>query len=292
MDDSKRIFTYIHIGGYVASAILHAVGLYVLLKVRDLLENQRIIIFNLALAELLVSTFKAIGEISNKVNNNSEWVFITAFFSTFLMVTIKLSTEQIILDRFCDIYLGLKYQVYFTKQRNIKITCLSWILSGTFALTLTILAKTHLSIDGSYPVVIYLFFSLDLVITTSAIITYAYFFRKISQINKVEMRKLSAESRKSGQNVFHAKFQVPCLMVTTYLLFNVTAAVIIMAIHLLKYGNTPAGATLLQVSKFLIICGWIADALVYIFAKKRVREHIILCICPGFTSTTENVTSL
>ena len=111
--------------GYILTAVLHTFGLCLLYKVKIILPNQRLLLINIAAAEMFNCWRKVILDGLIVVESTSGLPFLMSVFSaTALAFKIRFIVFHISLDRVLDIWLNIKLY-----------------------LTVTILASSNLSLD-------------------------------------------------------------------------------------------------------------------------------------------------
>ena len=122
----------------------------------------------------------------------------------------------------------------------------------------------------------YFFFSLDVFNAMSAIIVHVYIFIKVWNIAKTEFIHLPKVSQERAKKMMLLKLLVPCLIIASYVLFNVTAVAIIVIVTHIKDGMTIFHV----VAHLLIILGWISDSFIYVFAQRNIRKRLLrMCRC-------------
>ena len=158
--------------------LIHLVGILLLCKSKNELPNQRFLVLNLAVVEMLCGCYMLM--IFSVITSGIEWrvnvlYCVTIFGETLLYTRVRLAVLHIIMDRFMEIYLNIKYPIYVTRKCSISVASLSWIFSATPAATSVIL----LDFQGrktAHKFAIYSLLCLDILIFSSAIITYMYFY--------------------------------------------------------------------------------------------------------------------
>ena len=254
--------------------VCHSIGLVVLMRVKSAAVNQRIIIINLALTEILFCAnqlaYYAAKNIFHrpsiplvKVNQTVRPIFHTAN---------KLVMIHLTLDRFADIYLSLKYALYFSRKQVIKILGAIWIASIAYGVILGIIMEVFTP-HGEYPTINYkvnFFVSvvLDIFITLSAVCTYSYLFHKVRNIMTRDITLNNTKNRSTHPRI---KFLIPLLMIATYLAFNVTGTFIQTVAE--KKGERER-ILLIHIAWFMIGFGYLTDAALYVFLQKDVRSFI------------------
>ena len=258
--------------------ICHIIGLVVLWRVKSPAVNQRIIIINLALTELLFCANQLAYYAEKKIFSppSVSSVKVNQTLRSIVHTANKLVMIHLTLDRFADIYLNLKYALHFSRERVIKILSAIWIVSIVYGVTLGIIMEVFTP-TSTYPRVHYqvtipVSIVLDIIITLSAIGTYSYLFYKVRSImnRDTSSNGNNTENKRSHPSL---KFLVPFLMIATYLAFNVSGTVISIISDTL-YANSKTGHWLFHVSWLMIGFGYLTDAILYIFLQKDVRSFI------------------
>ena len=252
---------YFRLIGYSAVCCFHTLGLYLLCKTKSDLPNQKLITINLAISEILVSAFKLSADIVEFVGIESEtWSYCIVFFNIIFFTGFRFIVLHMIFDRFLDIHLNIKYQIYF-KTKTLTIILLSlWILSFTLGIIGVVVIKFKFqNTTTRLPFTSIFLVAIDTGITFAAIGTYHYFYKKVRRIasNTAKVAPLHMRRR----NIL-SKFKVPGLMVLSYILFNVS-------------GSIMRLVGMYQVPLIFDMLGWGSDGVIYIFMQKRVRRTLL-----------------
>ena len=273
--DTMRV-NYIAIAGFSVSSLLHFFGFILLCRVRMTLVNQRLILTNLAAAELLCSLTQVIEHtrvlfgLHIEVSLGTEYCYIERFVTFLATIATKLLMIYLVLDRLFDIQLHLTYPMHFSKRRVIKILTAIWGISFAISISLDIVyeCRSHTN------TIMILFFALDLLILIIAIMTYSIFYFKIRAVTEAVRRQSVASNWNSVKK--QRKFLVPFLMIATYIMFN-TSGMAILVVYV-QLGRHPS-SILLEIAVCLIFMGWILDSIIYIFIQKDVRKMLKNLIC-------------
>ena len=259
----KETFIKIYLVGFTLAGILHLIGFLILYKVKDNLTNQRIITMNLAVTEMVSSWYQVIlfavlinGDMTPK------WLLPDTFLTVIFHSIIRMIVILIIADRFLDIYLNLKYPIYMDKTRLIVITVILWILSAMFASSMVL--TIHFGVG---PILVekilgYTFLALDIVITLFAILTYTYLYLCVKKMSEWDNSSGVNRNGSRKKAIYH-KFKVPCLMVASYLIFNVSGTILKTSVAFMSVGE-QTWLLVFGISNILVICGWISDAFIYV----------------------------
>ena len=268
-------FLKVRTAGYALTAVLHTIGLYLICKIKISPCNQRLLITNLAAIEMVGSWYSVL---TNSVMISRKWDMRwehTHIFIAFVIYTaIRLAVLNVILDRFLDIFLNLKYPLYMTKKMISGILTIEWIVVVSAAVVFTLLVKFDIyPLTGFYYFLIYFHLSLDILITFVAMVTYTYFYLRVRSIMNTHTQDTTRNKQMLWRN-----FKIPLLMVASYILFNVTATVMRMVAlqDMIQNNNeyTKLYIILTGLSGILDTLGWISDALIYIFLQKKIRRTL------------------
>ena len=252
-------------------------------KVRSTARNQRLIIINLAISELLFCLNQMVYYGARKLMEKPSvlLVKINLPIKMFALTANEFIMLCLIFDRFADIYLHLKYAIYFTKRRTVYILSTIWVLSAIYGTALGVFG--HILSPGVYPTIHndannYVSIVLDIVITISGIATFVYFYAIVYQIRKRDNARFGT---KTGPRRRHPslKFIVPFFMVVTYIMFNAMSTMISwFAFVCRKRGSLYYSKyfLLMHISWVLVVVGYLSDALLYIFFQKKVRSYLLM----------------
>ena len=151
------------------TAVLHIVGIVVLVKSRSYL-NQILIIKNLALAEMIQCL--NIGSLSVWSVTKIPYMSVKVCFD----LALRMFMLILVTDRFLEIYLNIKYPVMIARDRVIKVIWLIWIWSGVYGLAQGMFAaNTVSSLDWSWYIHNYIVLVIGVIFTTMTIMTYCFF---------------------------------------------------------------------------------------------------------------------
>ena len=260
--------------GYSLAAITHALGLLLVYKAKSEVPNQRIIIMNLALSEMLLCIWivaSYIIPLSMDLFSISDAIFyVECFFQLFLYSNVRFVIMHIIIDRFLYIRLNIKYSVYMNTRNLAKIIIAYWFCSIIIGMVFTLLLRYRLfdvrNFTSAYAQII---LTLDVLVVSLAIMTYIYLFWKVKKIG----RPPSLKPEKVTVLFVWLKLKTPALITVTFIMFNFSATVIhIMSIRM---HESALVSTLNTAAHFLNILGWLSDAVLYIFLQKQVRDLLL-----------------
>ena len=181
----------------------------------------------------------------------------------------------IIVDRFAEIYLNIKYPLYMDVIRMRLIVIAIWALNVIAAATFTVLyAYKFVTYDRIWQIYDIVILLLDSIILSLFIITYSYFYFKVKSIKQADI-KANYQTDSRQNTLVWKKFKIPTLMVSTYVLFNISGkGLSTMASFKAFDGNT--NTLLYNIAYLLDIIAFLADGFIYIILQKEVRRKLQL----------------
>ena len=269
MSDMLSSFYDPYIASYSTVAIIHFFGLLLLCKSKSSLRNQRLLIKNLAVVEMLFCLSMVIF-CYFQINKSSGMILkcLYAFFSALFFIEIRLTMLHIIFDRFLEIFTNIKYPLYMNHKKMMSLLAMHWFGSAVYAIISSVVRLFGI-FQGQWPVQIFFCLILDIIILISAITTYLYFYTKVHQIQRLETSILDPPED-SVMTFLIGKFKQPCYIVLSYIFFNLTSTVMLTCS---LYVHSRRQYEILQhFSHVPIIVGCISDASIYVFANRNVRK--------------------
>ena len=244
-------------------------GIILLSKAKPPPENQRLILINLSIIEILYAfwyiptLYNEPEQLAWKLTDDFLWVLIHTVFQLLILT--------IITDKFAGVYLNLKYQVVCTNQRIRCLLVSFWIFGATFA-SLIILMELFLfpreQVQNYYE---FSYLSFDVFIAVNLILQFIYLFRKVQQIRRqyttVHILNMHIQTRPVP------KFMIPTVIVGTYVLCCLSSSIIWTMISL-KEEHSEVEEHLMYFAAFLEATAIISDALTYILLQKRIRVYL------------------
>ena len=248
------------------------VGIVLLYKSKgEELQNQRIITLNLAVAEMLYCLLNVINSFVYLLESSVPFAFSVTMHCIFaaLFCIIRFAYLHIIVDRFLDIRLNIKYPLYMSSKKMKVIITSQWIFGFTITVTIMLLTFFNVSKQGTASTAS---FYLDIIILIVAVSNFIYLFVKVKSIANEDTRQGREQNR--TRNIWF-RFKVPVLMILTFIVFNVSAGIWYYLDPKVVEDEKNYAHTLLR------IFGWSSDAVIYIFLQKRVRGMLVLNCCRG-----------
>ena len=160
-------------------------------------------------------------------------------------------------DRFLVFYLTIKYSIYCTSKKLLKIiyTVVTFTVIFVLILVVLFLCKVihlcKLAIIALYAVTI-----LDTLYIIDVVMTYTYIF--VVYKRQAKLRKISCNGRINNDQF---KFTVPTLVITTYILFTVFPN--IWSFSMIINSLDETNSIHYRICRILYPLGWLADPLIY-----------------------------
>ena len=265
-----ELFTCILFAGFLLGSFILFLGFLLLYKTKMQLINQRLIMMNLTL-NICVNCLGTATFLGGDLFGypHIALIYIEGFLFYWSCSTSKFTIMHLIIDRFLDVYLHLKYAVYFTKSTVVKIIICLWVMGGLSASILIIVEIHVLGTNKTTSVFMYIVISSDLTITILAICTYVYFYKQVKHMSEQD-RKLTIVQFHQDETNRYSKFTIPFMIIASYLIFNVTA----MTLLAISHTNRIAWSKLLlrNVALLLILIGWVCDTLLCILFRREARS--------------------
>ena len=266
----KMLWFKIFASIYSLVAIIHLIGLLLLYKAKKELPNQRLLVMNLATAEMFNCMAIFGVNVIRLVKHGPINVFVPIVF-TFFFTEIRFTMLHIIFDRFLEIYTNIRYPVIMT-NKTMKILFVGhWIVSILFA-TIIYLLEVLESYSTSMIFAFFSYLILDIIILISFLVTYSYFYLKVKKIRSLESNSVNRPPQNRQRPLFK-KFKLPCYIVLTYICFNMTSTILMTYSRYEK--NAWLSEMLWNIADVPIVAGFTSDAAIYVLANKNVRKLLI-----------------
>ena len=253
---------YLRLTGAIAAAFLHTFGFCLIYTTKSDLPNQRLITLDLSLTEMIISWKMVIKVVllltKNKlfIKESDAW-YVDAFLDIALYTSIRLVVLHIIIDRFIDIKLNIKYPIYITEKRLKFIVLSMWIVSIISAVIWTVTKKLQILELSTWIICISAVIVVaDTLIVILSIVTYTYFFSRVTKFTQNHDQQNSTRT-----SLIIRKFKIPCLMVLTFIMFNVS-------------GTVLRVCGIRDIPHVLDLLGWCSDSCIYIFLQRRIRQRL------------------
>ena len=250
----------------------HAFGIYLLCKLRENRTNQRTIILNLSMDEFLCSIVDIIIVILRWSGISYKHEIMTTFnmISNVFYILERLFIVMITLDRFLGAKLGLKYSVQFSKRKAIVILICLWITGLSLLVPLLLLPAGHRNnvFKIVYP-------TLDGLVVICALVTYIYIAKRLYSKGISEARRASDQENKPVAAPTNKLLKMASLIIASFIIcVAIPDTIYLVVVVLLK----KRVEVLIEMLPILFQLNLLADAVIYIFLQRRVREQFFRTI--------------
>ena len=258
---------------------LHLFSIYILYIAQGshFKDNQRYFFINLSFSEFLicfVGIVKRICKIYQWKDGATYVRFIQAGIATFVYYfTMILLT----FDRFWEIFLNLRYPVYFSPKKTQIAIATIWGFSICFTMLLCIMNTINPDVPNAILTYFYFIFGVLCIGVSAA--TYAYIAQKI-YYNKInEDKQISAItaadctiSNAKKRKILLQSLYLPVLLLVTFLLFVIIPEIVYFYYDLNNLQMSDHLYMLLTVSYFI---AYMSDVFIYILGSKYIRRTIL-----------------
>ena len=232
---------------------IQILGLRLLYRQKSLSRNKNQIYLLIALCH--TATILAVLRILNlaKLLPTELLWFPEIYFRIFYHVLMVLFT----LDRFLVFYFAIKYPLYCTSKKLLKIINTVVVLAIIFVLILVVLILCKVIHFWKLGIIVlHAVTIIDTLYIIDVVMTYTYIFLVYKR--QAKLRKISNNVRINSKKF---KFTVPTLVIITYILFTVFPHFwnFFMIIKSLDVNNLNSSS----IFRILHILGWLADPLIY-----------------------------
>jgi 7 transmembrane receptor (rhodopsin family). len=256
--------------------VLHLLSVYVLhlAKHTNLQESQRFYFINLSLSEFLIcflGIWKRISKIYGWSDEKTYIRFFQAGIATFVYYFVMIALT---IDRFFEIFLNIRYHLFFTPSKTKLVSGIIWFTSVCFTVMLCV--TNTINPDVPNEILTYFYFVFGIVCVAVSLFTYSYILKKIytNKVGKVIPRESTDEavSRAKHRKRMIQSMYLPILLMITFVIFIVIPEIIYFVYDLQKLKMSDGVSTALTTSYFL---AYTLDVFMYILGSKYIRVVIL-----------------
>lgn len=268
----------------VVSMSLHAVGLYLLCCLRgspNLNGSQRIFLMNLSLAEFCVMFCELVKSVAMLIPSDAGRDFVSILQLAGFSLISYFAMIYLTIDRFFELYLNLKYPLYWNERRSRHLMTSMWVFSTSIALAICFLFQ-YCNVDYIRICYIYFYPTLEALFLVVALFTYGYVIKTSCRVISTRMKILPLQEVFDSKTVAvlkcktdrrfevfrHPTFYIPTSLVVTFIIFLVIPDLLYLGNILTKtYMSDQYEAAIFMTYFISFTC----DAVIYIFLSPPVR---------------------
>ena len=271
---------------YIISITLHCLGIYLLSNLPQGKRNQDIIIMNLSIAEIFMSSCDLTQNILirfQKIYDTITNYFIIGH-CCFFVIPSFLFMIVLTIDRFCEIHYHIKYPLYIQKKMVMFILSICWLIGALTAITMLLL-RTYYHDDMATIIFEYFFPIIEGIFIIIATITYCYIYSKFKEAAPVFPKgtTITQNTNANERTVRKTNFFVPTLIIITFIIFVIAPDIA----NLILFYITKTGTNLhSNILLLFYVLGYICDATIYIFLQKNIRKLLFKKL--GFRNRNRN----
>ena len=266
---------------------LQWIGCYLLWKAYNWrnLTTQSLLIFHVCVCECLISSvWLVIYFILTPTGyglHTSYYGYCFVIHLAFNAVLYKIMLFMT-LDRLMAVLLSLRYPQYWTVNRTKKMLSVIWSIGCVEIVCFVIFVNRFGTWYRSLGLV-YVTLTFRILFICIALITYSVIFWKYRKsIDIARHQNLSGNDRRTRtsalQTFLKSRFYISALIILTYIFFNTIPFFALISSVEDVYDRSSQKELAVGI---LLQLGYTADAVIYIFLQKNVRNQLIKMICCG-----------
>lgn len=267
------------IGFSLFCSILHLLGIHLLTRTRSLRVNQQTYLIHLSILEIIISLNQSIFlGISIFITSNTGLYFETYEIFVMIQTCGNIFTWVgllflLTLDRFLEVWLNIKYEVYITAVFTKKLVSICYLV-GFLCLLASLLVKFLTQWDPNVFMQKYAFRIMLSLMIVMFVSMYAYMYRKLRQPIKRKQTKRRLKKRKT----LRLTAFIPFWIIITFFLFVCLPASVLNALFYESAINKFTSPYYPLVFLLLAV-GNATDFLIYVFLIPAIRKKFIKLLC-------------
>ena len=214
---------------------LHLMGFWLLYVTKNtrMSKNQKIFLMNLSLSEFFLCVLAAMDRILIFFEESTIRHYLMIINYTVAPLNLFMVMMFLTVDRFFEIYLSIRYPLYWSKKHSTYAMIITWFLSVVSGAVFLYLPQTEEHLWRLF--YLYIYPTCDFIFVITSAVTYGYILRKINinkRREKVQSYCLNNSShqsfvarnnirKKCRQKQRRSRLFVPSLIMITFILFIV-----------------------------------------------------------------------
>ena len=260
--------------------LFHMLGFCLLISLRNTLgmnKNQRLYLVNLSVSQMIFLGSMIIFRMLHLVHYKDIAHYFVIIHLTVGTISYYLIMIFLTIHRFFELYLNLKYPLYWCDRYTRILLAVTWAL-------LTLPTSVLLAIGNFKQVYkfchLYIYLTLDATFIFVSVLTYGYIISKLlateTNVYSVTFQRNKARLKKRGSRIRRrlstksSAFYLLGLLVFTFIAFILTPNI---QECLVVYGLLDKSQKI--VYNILYVCGSLSDAVLYIFLSPEVRRLLL-----------------
>lgn len=267
---------------------LHVIGFWLLYvtKKTQMSRNQKIFLMNLSLSEFCLCVLAAVEKLLDFFEETTVRPYLLIINYTIAPLNLFLVMMFLTVDRFFEVYLNLRYPLYWSGKQSRTAMAITWffsIISGIVAIVYP-QPESHLWCLFY----LYIYPTCDFIYIFTAAVTYGYILRKINTNKKTEKqlahflketssgtaslnRKSIRERCRQGQK--RSRLFVPSLIMITFILFIVLPDQV--HFYFIMFGvKLPDIANSMTFISYSV--SHASDVIIYVFLSPSLKKTLLL----------------
>ncbi|XP_057298450.1 octopamine receptor beta-2R-like [Hydractinia symbiolongicarpus] len=290
------VWEIIRIACPIIPLILHLFGIYLLWNHNaDTTQNQKVLLLNLSVSELIVSSLILFENVTTILKGYKMTEVVHLLYLSFIF-SHMLSMFALTIDRFAQVYLNVKYPLYWSKKKTVYLMAAIWIscvIVAFILLTYLFTESGQVVEEIDFIFNTYINTTVCILFVLTATFTYAYIMGKLLKKEALYSHQAFSESHPSAvannvtsysgstlpvktkrvlKNRATERLLLPTLLVATFIVFVVVPDFLYL---LMIKGVLPWSNIAHQMTFLLFIMGLVSDALIYILLSTTVGRKFL-----------------
>ena len=256
------------------NAIIHSFGCYILISIyqNGSQSANQLYIISLSGSEFITSLLVFIGMLIEYYSDKKISFYISTFYETGLVLIYYLNMFYITVDKLIEIFLNIRYAVYWNEQKAKILLKVTWLTGILFTLSM-IFAFRFAKFDYHISCANYFYPTIDFCFLAIAFLTYGFLFHKFKNTRNIptgnNINGQRVQQRSICQTFRQSKFYISVLLISSFILLKIIPDLIFM---LYAKINSNIPKTLRMSCFILYSISSLADAWIYIILQQPVKR--------------------
>ena len=250
---------------------LHIVGIYLLSKPNTYQKHQKIYLTNISVLEILFLMTSLAQAYFRYFKCDDCYMYAGIFFLAFIMVSWHNAMIVLTIDRYLEIRLNIKYELYISRRLARILVAFSWSLGGLCFVVSTVVQVFLKKINTCKMVSTFVLLPYSGILMAVLMFTYWYIYRKMKRC-----RQIFPQTANSVEHLRRKKHQfVPIWIVFTYITCSIIPLIVLHKILSNGTNTRDRNSLLFHIIALLHICCCFGDVFIYIYLNLSMRRRFI-----------------
>ena len=260
-------------------------------------SNQNLYLISYTTTEIFLIVyhmFHVTLVLSYPMYNGKFWILAMKIFTVIVWITNTSTLVVMTLNRFLEVYLNIRYEVYVTRRKTLFIIFGIWITGLVSSAVLLICLRFLDNFNAIlYNGLAYLWTIVEIIVLLNGTIVYLYIYRKCrnnrSRVsNVVSQNNVNSDGNENRQNrLKKRKVFIPAFITITFFLFAFIPDTVYFIMHLYATSsfNSLIGTLLYHI---IFAINTISDVIIYVVLLQRDIRTVLLKIWRRNTGSVQS----